>query len=274
VTVLDDIIAHKRTEVAASRAVVPLAELQRQAAAAPRPRAFAAAITGPPVRLIAEVKRASPARGAIRPDADPVSLARAYDAAGAAAVSVVTDRRYFQGSAEDLHAVRAAIGLPVLRKDFIVDPYQIYESRALGADAVLLIAGTVPPEDLALLGRLADELAMTALFEVHTPEQVDEVLEAGATVVGINNRDLRTLAVDLEVTLGLRPRIPRGIVVVSESGIESAADVARVCRAGVDAILVGTALMASPDPAARLRALRQAAASASVGASPSGGSSR
>jgi indole-3-glycerol phosphate synthase len=259
VTVLDEIIAHKRTEVAAHRAAVPLAELERRAAEAPPARAFAAAITGPPVRVIAEVKRASPSRGAIRPEADPVALARVYEVAGAAAVSVLTDRRYFQGSEEDLRAVRAAIHIPVLRKDFIVDPYQVCESRSVGADAVLLIAGTVPREDLALLGELAAEQGMTPLFEVHTAADVDEVLAAGAGVVGINNRDLRTLAIDLDVTARLRPLIPRGIVVVSESGIETPADVVRLRRAGIDAILVGTALMGSPDPAARLGALRRAA---------------
>ncbi len=271
-TVLDEIIAHKRTEVAASRAAVPLAEVRERAAAAPPVRAFAAAITGPPVRLIAEVKRASPSQGTIRGDADPATLARGYEEAGAAAVSVLTDRRYFHGHAQDLQAVRAAIRLPVLRKDFVVDPYQVYEARALGADAMLLIAGTVPQEDLILLGRLAADLGMTALFEVHTAEQVNEVLAAGAGVIGINNRDLRTMAVDLDVTLRLRPRIPSAIVVISESGIESPADVARVCRAGIDAVLVGTALMASPDSAAHLRSLRLAAEQSGVRLS--GGSQR
>ena len=271
-TVLDEIIAHKRTEVAGNRAVVPPAEVERRAASAPPVRGFAAAISGPPVRLIAEVKRASPSQGAIRSDADPVALALGYEAAGAAAVSVLTDRRYFRGSEEDLRTVRAAIRIPVLRKDFIVDPYQVYESRSMGADAVLLIAGTVPREDLALLGRLADDLEMTALFEVHSSAQVEEVLDAGAGVIGINNRDLRTLAVDLDVTARLRPRIPGGIVVISESGIETPADVARVCRAGIDAILVGTALMASPDPAAQVRVLRLAAEE--EGLRLSGGSQR
>ncbi len=258
-TVLDEIIAHKREEVAASRSAVSLAEMRARAAAAPPARDFATAVTGPPVRLIAEVKRASPAHGAIRQNADPAGVARLYEQAGAAATSVLTDRRFFQGSDDDLRAVRGAIGLPVLRKDFVVDPYQIYEARALGADAVLLIAGTVGGSELATLGRLAAEVGMTALFEVHTQAQVEEALAAGARVIGINNRDLRTLVVDLDITRRLRPRIPDGAVVISESGIETADDVVRVCRAGVDAILVGTALMASPDPAAHLRALRLAA---------------
>lgn len=257
-TVLDEIIAHKRQEVAANRSAVSAGDMQARAAAAPPVRNFAAAITGPPIRLIAEVKRASPSAGAILKHADPAATARVYEQAGAAAVSVLTDARYFSGSADDLIAVRSAIGLPVLRKDFVVDPYQIYEARALGADAVLLIAGTVPVRDLAALGRLADTLGLSALFEVHTEGDVDEALAAGARVMGINNRDLRTLAIDLDTTLRLRPRIPAGVVVVSESGIETSTDATHVCGAGVDAILVGTALMASPDPAAHLRALRLA----------------
>lgn len=258
-SILQEIIAHKREEVAATRAAVPLAEVQARAAAAPPARDFAGAITGPPVRIIAEVKRASPARGAIRQDADPAATARRYEGAGAAAVSVLTDRRYFNGSAEDLRAVRAAIRLPVLRKDFVVDAYQVYEARALGGDAILLIAGSIPAADLAALGRLAAELGMTPLFEAHTETEIDEVLSCGARVVGINNRNLKTLAVDLDTTRRLRPRIPTGITVISESGIETAADVATVRRSGIDAILVGTALMASPDPDAHLRALRLAA---------------
>ena len=258
-TVLDEIIAHKREEVAASRSIVSLAEMRARAGAAPSPRDFAAAIAGPPVRIIAEVKRSSPSAGSIRQDADPATTARLYEAAGAAAVSVLTDRRYFSGSNDDLRAVRQAVGLPVLRKDFVVDPYQVYEARAIGADAVLLIAGTVPAADLAALGRLAAELGMTAFFEIHAEDHLDEVLAAGARVIGINNRNLSTLEIDPDTTLRLRPRIPAGLLVVSESGIETPADVERVCRAGIHAMLIGTALMASPDPAAHLRALRQAA---------------
>lgn len=258
-TVLNAIIAHKREEVAASRAAVSPAEMRARATAAPPPRDFAVAVAGPPVRIVAEVKRASPSAGSIRPDADPAATARLYEAAGAAAVSVLTDRRYFSGSPDDLRAVRRAVGLPVLRKDFVIDPYQVYEARAIGADAVLLIAGTLPKADLSALRRLTADLGMTALVEVHTEGDLGEALEAGARVIGINNRNLRTLGIDLETTARLRPRIPAGITVVSESGIETPADVARVCRAGVDAILVGTTLMARSDPAAHLRALRLAA---------------
>lgn len=266
-TVLDEIIAHKHAEVADSRARVSLAEMRaraERATSAGPARDFATAIAGPPLRIIAEIKRASPSAGSIREDADPAVTARRYERAGAAAVSVLTDRRYFAGSPDDLQAVRRAVGLPVLRKEFIVDPYQIHESRALGADAVLLITGAVPADDLAALARLAGELGMAALFEVHTEAHVDEALAAGARVIGINNRDLCTLAVDLDTTLRLRPRIPSGITVVSESGIATLDDVARICRAGVDAILVGTALMASSDPEADLRALRRVAESATT----------
>ena len=258
-TVLDEIVAHKREEVAAARLALSLDAVRARAAAAPPARDFAAAVTGPPVRIIAEIKRASPARGHIRADADPAAIARIYEQGGAAAISVLTDRRYFGGSDDDFRAVRGAINLPVVRKDFVVDPYQIYQARALHADAVLLIAGTVGTADLVLLARLAAELEMTALFEVHTEAQVDEVLAAGARVVGINNRDLRSLAVDLGTTARVRPRIPPGVRVISESGIETADDIARVCREGIDAVLVGTALMASPEPAAHLRQLRLAA---------------
>jgi indole-3-glycerol phosphate synthase len=264
--VLDDILAHKRDEVAAARAAVPLEELRARAADAPSVRDFAAAIAGPPVRIIAEVKRASPSAGTIRREADPVAVARAYEAAGAAAVSVLTDRRFFAGSPDDLRAVRGAVGVPVLRKDFVVDAYQVYEARALGADAVLLVAGTGPTAALADLAACAAALGMTALVEAHTEDELDQALAAGARVVGINNRDLRTLAVDIETTARLRPRVPRGVVVVSESGIETPADVARVRRSGVHAMLVGTALMASDDPAARLRELRLAATQ--IGGSP------
>ncbi|MGH2405765.1 MAG: indole-3-glycerol phosphate synthase TrpC, partial [bacterium] len=172
---------------------------------------------------------------------------------------VLTDQRFFHGADRDLTAVRAAVALPVLRKDFVVDPYQIYQARALRADAVLLIAGTVAPAELAALGDLATRMGMAAVFEVHTQAQVDDVLTAGARVIGINNRDLRTLGVDLGTTARLRPRIPEGVAVISESGIETVEDIVRVCSTGVDAVLVGAALMASADPASHLRRLRLAA---------------
>ncbi len=259
-TVLDEIIAHKRAEVAGHRAVTSLDAMRARAEAAARPREFGVAITGPPIKVIAEVKRASPSAGAIRAAADPAATARVYEAAGAAAVSVLTDHKYFSGSLDDLAAVRGVIDLPILRKDFTVDAFQVYEARAAGADAVLLIVGTMPVADLAALARLAADLGLTALVEVHSDRDLDDALAIGARVIGINNRDLRTLRTDLNTTHRLRPRIPAGITVISESGIATPGDVADVARAGIDAVLVGTSLMASPDPGAHLRALLAVAA--------------
>jgi indole-3-glycerol phosphate synthase len=259
-TVLDEIIAHKRVEVAAHRAAMSIDALRTRATVAPRPRDLAAAIAGPPLKVIAEVKRASPSAGAIRTAADPVAMARLYASAGASAVSVLTDAKYFSGSLDDLVAVRGAIGLPILRKDFTVDPYQLYEARVAGADAVLLIAGAIPAADLAALARLAAELGLTALVEVHSDRDLDDALSIGARLIGINNRDLHSLRTDLATTHRLRPRIPAGITVISESGIATPDDVANVAGAGIDAILVGTSLMASSDPGAHLRALLAATA--------------
>jgi indole-3-glycerol phosphate synthase len=264
-TVLDEIIAHKRAEVAAHRAGTSLDAMRARAEAAGRPRDFAAAIAGPPIKIIAEVKRASPSAGAIRAAADPGATARMYASAGAAAVSVLTDHKYFSGSLDDLVAVRRAVDLPILRKDFTVDAFQVYEARAAGADAVLLIAGTMPAADLAALARLAADLGLTALVEVHSDRDLDDALAIGARVIGINNRNLHTLQTDLETTHRLRPRIPAGITVISESGIASPADVANVAGAGIDAVLVGTSLMASADPGAHLRALLVVAAEAGGG---------
>jgi indole-3-glycerol phosphate synthase len=259
-TVLDEIIAYKRGEVAALRAATPLDTMRARAERSPHPRDFVAAISGPPLRVIAEVKRSSPSAGPIRAGADPVATARSYEAAGASAVSVLTDRKYFSGSLDDLVAVRGAIDLPILRKDFTVDAFQVYEARAAGADAVLLIAGAIPAADLASLARLASELALTALVEVHSDRDLDDALSISPRVIGINNRDLHSLRTDLETTHRLRHRIPAGVTVISESGIATPEDVTRVATAGIDAILVGTSLMASPDPVAHLRALLAATA--------------
>lgn len=253
-TVLDAIVAHKREELARSRA--PLDAVRGQALGAPPPRDFAAALRRGRCALIAEVKAASPSAGVIRRPFDPVELARAYEAGGADALSVLTDRRFFAGDPEHLRGVRAAVRLPVLRKDFILDPYQVYEARALGADAVLLIAAILNDAQLRELSALAEELGMAALVEVHTEEELERALACGARIVGINNRDLRTFQVDLEVTLRLRPRIPDGVLVVSESGIEHGEQVRRLAEAGVHAVLVGTALASAQDPARTLRALR------------------
>ncbi|MHB8621039.1 MAG: indole-3-glycerol phosphate synthase TrpC [Chloroflexota bacterium] len=255
---LDQILRHKQAEVAERREEQPLASVRREAEAAPRPRDFLAALIRPGTSVIAEIKRQSPSRGVIRRDVAPAVLAAAYTAAGARAISVLTDRRFFGGSAQDLAAVRAATELPLLRKDFVVDEYQVWEARALGADAVLLIVRAVAPEQLASLLALAERLEMAALVEVHDEEDARAALAAGARLVGINNRDLATMVVDLSVTRRLRPLLPAGVAVVAESGVRSAADLRALLACPVDAVLIGEAVMAAADPARALRELLEA----------------
>jgi len=253
VSVLDAIVAYKRAELADLRRAVPEEELAARVVSAPPPRPFAAALSGPGLRVVAEVKAASPSAGILRADLDPRQLARRYAQGGACALSVLTDRHFFRGAPEHLPAARDAAGLPVLRKDFTLDTYHVHEARALGADAVLLIAAVLDDARLVELLELSERLGMAALVEVHTEEEVDRALAAGARLVGINNRDLRSFRVDLDTTVRLRRRIPDSVLVVSESGIETADDVRRVWAAGVRAILVGSALVRSADPAAKLR---------------------
>jgi len=253
--VLREIVANKTQELADRRRRVPLDELRGRAAAAGPPRPFLAALRGPRIRLIAEVKGASPSAGAIRPEFDPAAIARGYEDAGAAAISVLTDARYFRGADAHLVEVRRAVGVPVLRKDFVIDPYQVYEARALGADAVLLIAAVLSPASVEDLQGLAHELGMAALVEVHAEADLRGALAARAPLVGINNRNLDTLEVTLEPARMLRPRIPEGVTVVAESGIEARSQVEEMERLGMHAVLVGTALMRAPDPAARVREL-------------------
>jgi indole-3-glycerol phosphate synthase len=253
--VLREIVAHKREELADRRRRVPLDAVRRRAAEADPARPFQAALHGPRIRLIAEVKGASPSAGTIRPEFDPAAIARGYEAAGAAAISVLTDARYFRGADEHLVSVRGAVRVPILRKDFVVDPYQVYEARGLGADAVLLIVAILPPPALAELQGLAHELGMAALVEVHSDADLDGALAVSAGLIGINNRNLDTLETALDPSRRLRPRIPNGVTVVAESGIEERAQVEEMERLGVHAVLVGTALMRAPDPAARVRAL-------------------
>lgn len=259
-SLLQTIAAHKRLEVAVSKAMISPAAMRERARRAPEARDFAGALRSATARphgtpaLIAEIKRASPAAGRLRNGLEPANLARQYVAGGARAISVLTDARFFGARAEDLPAARAAVPVPVLRKDFILEPYQIYESRALGADAVLLITALLDGSALRSLMALCGDLGMAALVEVHTEAEAAAALEAGAHLIGINNRDLRTFAVDLDATQRLRSAIPAGILVVSESGIHGSADLARL-RPFVDAVLVGTALVRSPDPAGAVRAL-------------------
>jgi indole-3-glycerol phosphate synthase len=255
-SVLDQIVAAKREEIAASKRARAEPELRRAAEAAPTARNFFAPLAaGGPIRLIAEVKKASPSAGVIRADFNPVEVARTYERHGAACLSVLTDGPYFQGSLDDLRQVRAAVALPVLRKDFILDSYQLYEARAAGADAVLLIAECLDDCALRKLHNEAVELGMSPLVELYDPANLQRVFDAGATLIGVNNRDLRTFQTDLEHTLRLRDRIPDKCVLVSESGIRTRADVERLAAAGVDAILVGESRRATPDVGAAVDAL-------------------
>lgn len=245
---LDKIVAAKRRQIAADRQRVPEAELQRRLADAPPPRDFFAALAAPgPMKLIAEVKKASPSAGLIRADFDPVKIAETYAQHGASCISVLTDEPFFQGRLDYLTAVRAAVAAPVLRKDFILDGYQLLEARAAGADAVLLIAECLDDCQLRKLHNEAIELGMAPLVELYERENLPRVLEAGATLVGVNNRDLRTFTVDLEHSLRLRAEIPEQCVMVSESGIKTRADVDRLQAAGIEAMLVGESLMREPD---------------------------
>jgi indole-3-glycerol phosphate synthase len=256
-TILDRIVETKKREIVAAKAAVPEAELERRAADMPTARDFRAAIRRfNQITLIAEVKKASPSAGVIRPDFDPVAIARTYEAHGAAAISVLTDVEYFQGSLKYLTDVKTAVQLPVLRKDFLIDRYQLLEARAAGADAVLLIAECLPGELLHTLQREATALGLHTLVELHDAEQLPRVLDAGAPVIGINNRDLRTFTTRLEHTLELLPKIPADRVVVSESGIKIHADLVKLGTAGARAVLVGESLMRAPDIGAALDALR------------------
>lgn len=257
-TILDDIMASKRRVIAAARQIAPEADLERQLARGlPPTRDFPAALERPgEVRIIAEVKKASPSAGVIRPEFDPVAIGTTYAAHGAAAISVLTDVEFFQGSLDYLSAVRRAVAVPVLRKDFILDRYQLLEARLAGADAALLIAECLPGTQLADLQREAEAIGLHTLVELHDADELPRVLDCGARVIGINNRDLRTFTTRLEHTLELLPRIPADRVVVSESGIRAHSDLKRLGQAGVKAVLVGESLMRARDIGAALDALR------------------
>lgn len=261
--ILEQIIADKRLEVAESRRAVPLERIRAEAAASPKPRNFFSAVTRDhgTMNIIAEIKRASPSAGLIREHFDPVAIARAYHEAGANAVSCLTDVKYFQGSLKYIHQIKSVIPLPVLRKDFIIDPYQLYESRAAGADAVLLIAECLKEAELVDLLILATELQLTVLVEVH---EVDSLLRvrphlgfphSGYFLLGINNRDLRTMTTDLSHTLRMIDMVERPQFLVSESGIRTHDDLLRLREAGVNAVLVGEHLMKQPDVGQALRKL-------------------
>ncbi len=254
-TIVDDIAADVRNGLAERKRREPLSELEAALTVHGTPRDFAAAVRGDGVRLIAEIKRASPSRGWLCPELDVAGMAARYARGGAAAVSVLTERTRFKGDRADLAAARQSTELPVLCKDFILDEYQIYEARFWGADAVLLIASLLSSNELSAFIRVADALRMAALVEVHTVAEVEKALAAKAALVGINNRNLADFSVDLDTTMRLRPLVPDGITVISESGIRSRADVSALRAAGVNAFLVGEALVTSPDPEARLQEL-------------------
>ncbi len=255
-TILDEILIAKRQEVAKAKQYVSETFLRDQLADAPPVRDFFTALAAPAgISLIAEVKKASPSKGVIRQDFDPVAIAKIYEAHGAACISCLTDERFFQGSLDYLRQIREAITVPVLRKDFIVDSYQLWEARAAGADAVLLIAECLDDCNLRKLHNETVDLGMTPLVELYEPENLPRVLEAGATLIGVNNRNLRTFEVDLRHTVRLRSRIPAECVVVGESGIHGRDDVVMLEKAGVDAILVGEHLMASQDIGSAVEAL-------------------
>ena len=253
--VLARIIEHKRTEVAARRKARPLAAIREQAESAPPVRGFHAALTQHRPAVIAELKKASPSAGVIRADFQPAAIAESYACAGAACLSVLTDERFFQGADAHLDEAKGACGLPVLRKDFVVDAYQLFEARALGADCVLLMASVLEREQLADFSAAAAALGLDVLFEVHDRAELDAVLSLQPALVGVNNRDLRTFETCLDTTIRLREHIPSGVTVVAESGIHSRDDVQRLQAADVHAFLVGTAFMRQADPGRALREL-------------------
>jgi indole-3-glycerol phosphate synthase len=266
-TILVEIMRYRREQLPAVMRNIPLADLRAFASVAPPTTSFASALRAPGVSLIAECKKASPSRGLIAPHYDPLELTASYLKAGAAAISVLTDARYFQGSLDDLRDVREMMEsgvipkssnqplrrAPILRKDFIFHPYQVYEARVAGADAILLIAAVLADGEIASLRDLADELGMDALIEVHDEDELKRVMALSPRIIAINNRNLQTFEVDFEITARLRKNIQDDVITISESGIKSTQDVVRMRELGVDAILVGSSLVRSKDVVARAR---------------------
>jgi indole-3-glycerol phosphate synthase len=254
--ILQRILAVKAEEIAQARQRRDLPAVRREAQAADKPRDFIAALraklaAGRPA-VIAEIKKASPSKGLLREPFDPASIAQSYARHGAACLSVLTDERFFQGRAEDLVAARAASGLPVLRKDFTVDPYQVYEARAMGADCILLIVSALPLAAMRELEALAASLGMAVLVEVHDRPELDIALQLATPLIGVNNRDLRSFRTSIETSIGLAPHVPPHRICITESGIQSSRDVARMRQNGVQTFLVGEAFMRAADPGAGL----------------------
>jgi indole-3-glycerol phosphate synthase len=254
-SILERILHAKAAEVEAARAMLPQAALERRARSASPVRNFTKALSEKKPAVIAEIKRASPSRGLLRENFDPAAIAASYEAGGAACLSVLTDHEFFQGTAEHLQTAREACALPVLRKDFIIDPYQVYEARAIGADCILLIVAALSLERMRDLESLALELGMSVLVEVHSAAELESALELRTPLIGVNNRDLRTFETRLETTVELLARIPEGRVVVTESGIATRTDVQQMSAQGVHCFLVGEAFMRASDPGLALRQL-------------------
>jgi len=258
--ILDRIVEAKRKEVASMKELRPLSRLEEALRNLSLPRDFRRAISNLPCAIIAEVKRHSPSKGRIREDFNPFKIATIYQENGAAAVSVLTDDEFFEGRRTYLSDIREIVDLPLLRKDFIIDPYQIYETRVLGGDALLLIASLLEEEQLREFIRLTKALSLSPLVEVHTREELDKALAAGAEIIGINNRDLRTFSTDLGISLDLIPFIPGNRIVVSESGINTRDDIETLMKAGIHSFLIGEALMRAEDIGGKLRELLGAGA--------------
>jgi indole-3-glycerol phosphate synthase len=255
---LEKILESKREEIERRKIALPLSELKRRLAESPFPLDFDGAIRSRARALVAEVKRSSPSRGRIREDFDPVAIARIYAENGAAAISVLTESRFFEGRDSFLQDIRQNVGLPLLRKDFIIDPYQIYETRLLGGDALLLISRALGADQLQEFIRLSSDLGLSPLVEIHDEADLEKAISAGARIVGINNRDLSTFATNLEVSLRLAPLVPQGMTVISESGIRSRKDMERLESAGIRAFLVGETLMREKDIRGKIQELLSA----------------
>jgi indole-3-glycerol phosphate synthase len=262
ITILDNIVSASRRTLEETRLAVPLKRVQQRAEARQERRDFAAALAPgaalgvpPPLRVIAELKRASPSRGLLRQRYRRREIAMGFAGAGASALSVLTETQHFLGSIQDLTEVRQTVEIPVLRKDFILENYQVYESVAAGADALLLIVAALPEHDLRSLVDLCKQLRIAALVEVHTEVELDRAVEAGAQMIGVNNRNLKTLEVNLETSFQLRAKMPPGCLAVSESGIKTSADLRRIWEAGFNAVLIGERFMTQPDPGVALRQL-------------------
>jgi indole-3-glycerol phosphate synthase len=253
--ILQKIIENKREEVARQKEILPLGELRQMLADRPPSRDFEGAIRNRDCAVIAEVKRSSPSKGLIREDFNPIGIAGIYADNGASAISILTERKFFEGNAAYVPQISSVVGLPLLRKDFIIDPYQINETRVLGADALLLIARLLEAGELRDFLGLASELGLAALVEVHNEADVEKAVSSGARIVGINNRDLATFRTDLDVSIRLARRIPKAITVVSESGINNRGDIEKLMEAGIHAFLVGESLMREKDVGKKLREL-------------------